>query len=301
MPANKASQIRAVNIKQTVTVCVFYVKAIYSYINKNPIYLLAAGIAFNVLMCIVPVILCFLYILGLWFERGTAFSAFAIQLQTFIPDQSYRNAILNTLHQQIDIIIRTKKLAGSIGIIGTFWTGSVLFSSARTALNHIYNFPSHRSFLFLIMKDILMVFLFGVLVIIASFITPLSSIALHYGSLLLPKVVYNFVSGIFPILFSIATSFVLFYLLYRFLAHRSIPSNSALIGAMISTILWECAKMVFTVYLSRFATFGIVYGTYAFIVVSAVWIYYSSLVFILGGVVTRVHWERRQFLNPEGI
>jgi uncharacterized BrkB/YihY/UPF0761 family membrane protein len=40
---------------------------------------------------------------------------------------------------------------------------------------------------------------------------------------------------------------------------------------------------------------GKIYGGYAFIVVLMFWIYYSCIVFVLGGIVGQAYWERRKW------
>ncbi len=253
---------------------------------------MASGIAFNVLLCIVPAMLSLLYWLGLWLVRKSVFDAVSSQLQTFLPEQAYRDMIMGALRKQTDITLHAKQITGLIGIFGTLWAGSALFATVRKALNMIYGFPETRSFLFHRVKDIIMVLAFGTLAIIAASIAPISMIALHYGGQILPGFIYRATSGMAPSILSASASFAMFVLLYRFLSHQTFPLSSAITGAVTATVVWECAKALFVVYLSRFSSLGIVYGTYAFLAATALWIYFSAMVFIFGGIVTRVHWER---------
>ena len=280
------------------TAATAYVKKTYAFLRDNPINLWASGIAFNVLLCIVPALLCLLYILGIWLERDSALDTISIQLQTFIPDLAYREMIMNILHKQMEIIVRTKRIAGFTGIVGSFWAGSVLFASARTALNMIYGFPHSRSFFIQRVKDLIMVVAFGMLALTAAGFAPLSSIIVHNDHVVISPIFYRLMSGLAPIMISTMTSFILFVLLYRFLANKTAPFISTIAGAGTATVLWEVAKALFDIYLARFASFGIVYGTYAFIVATALWIYFSALIFILGGIVTSIHWRRSRHWKP---
>ncbi len=45
-------------------------------------------------------------------------------------------------------------------------------------------------------------------------------------------------------------------------------------------------------YLTSFSAIATVYGPYAFLLVLLIWIYYSSLIFVFGGIVGQVYWER---------
>jgi membrane protein len=51
---------------------------------------------------------------------------------------------------------------------------------------------------------------------------------------------------------------------------------------------------LFAIYLSEFSAISKIYGPYAFILVLLVWIYYSSIIFVFGGIVGQVYWERRK-------
>ena len=71
-----------------------------------------------------------------------------------------------------------------------------------------------------------------------------------------------------------------------------IRKRSVLIGAFWASILWVTAKIIFGLYLSTFTTFSRIYGAYAFVIVVAFWIYYTSAVFIVGAEVGKLFDER---------
>jgi uncharacterized BrkB/YihY/UPF0761 family membrane protein len=56
---------------------------------------------------------------------------------------------------------------------------------------------------------------------------------------------------------------------------------------------------MFAVYLSDFSAIGTIYGPYAFILVLLVWIYYSAIIFIVGGMVGQIYWERLTSLHGD--
>ncbi|HZV11570.1 MAG TPA: YihY/virulence factor BrkB family protein [Candidatus Kapabacteria bacterium] len=271
----------------------YYVKGIRTYMQAHPIYLLAGGLAFNALLCVIPVLLFLFYGLGVWLEKRSILDVVGTQLQTFIPQQTYRTEILDVLRDQIDTIVRNGRIAGIIGILGSLWTGSALFASARTALNGIYGFRAERSLVLYKLRDIGMIFVSGLLVIVAVAVSPVATLAKHYGHSILAPELFHWLSGAVPFIVSVVFSLALFFLLYRSLAHHPVDTHSAFAGAVTATVLWECAKAGFTFYLTRFTTLGILYGAYTFLVVAALWVYYSAVVFIIGGIITRLYWEKK--------
>ncbi|MFQ5608326.1 MAG: YhjD/YihY/BrkB family envelope integrity protein, partial [Candidatus Zixiibacteriota bacterium] len=91
---------------------------------------------------------------------------------------------------------------------------------------------------------------------------------------------------------SLAAVFGVFYVLYRYIPSHITDRHTAMISALASTILWEVARQVFGFYISEFATLRRVYGAYIFFVVVALWIYYSSLVFIIGAEIGQLSRQR---------
>ncbi len=76
------------------------------------------------------------------------------------------------------------------------------------------------------------------------------------------------------------------------------PSYSFGIPALTSTFATDCRSTTlpalhrFALYLSQFSAIGTIYGPYAFILVLLIWIYYSSIIFVIGAIVGQAYWER---------
>ena len=64
-------------------------------------------------------------------------------------------------------------------------------------------------------------------------------------------------------------------------------------AAVFTTVMFEIAKLVFTLYVGSFNPGSLYTGSVAAIVVLVVWVYYAALVFILGGEVGQVYELRR--------
>lgn len=271
---------------------VYYTKGIYHYVDVHPIYLLSAGIAFNVLLCIVPLIFLMLYGLGQVIEWPVVLSVIERQLSEVIPNASYRMTIMDTLRAQIDTILNTGRVAGLLGVVGAVWTSTALFSSLRTALNGVYELRAPRFFAVYKLYDVMLLLLLGLLMIIGNIAAPVAALVRQIGLSYVPATLEALLEQLATGVVSIGASFVLFILLYKYLAHSPVPARSALVGAATATILLECAKLGFTYYLTKFPTLGILYGAYTFLVVAALWLYYAALVFVVGGILTKLHWDR---------
>jgi membrane protein len=88
-------------------------------------------------------------------------------------------------------------------------------------------------------------------------------------------------------LVSVGSSVALFFVIYKFMPARRIDWRTALVASVFSAVAFELAKRLFAVYLGNFATLdrlGSDANVAAFILF-LVWIYYTALVFLLGGEV----------------
>jgi membrane protein len=93
----------------------------------------------------------------------------------------------------------------------------------------------------------------------------------------------------------IASAFMvlLFFSLYKFLPNRKIRWQYALLAAIVTSALFELAKALFTSYVGRFNPGSLYTGTLTALAVIVFWVYYASVIFILGGEVGRVYELRR--------
>jgi membrane protein len=86
----------------------------------------------------------------------------------------------------------------------------------------------------------------------------------------------------------------LFMLLYRFASTRRIRWQAALLASVFSAVAFELAKRLFALYLRNAGAFGVatVDATIGALILFVIWVYYSALVFLLGGVLAET-WELR--------
>ena len=82
--------------------------------------------------------------------------------------------------------------------------------------------------------------------------------------------------------------FLMFLLIFRYLPRRKTPWRMALVAAVFTSLAWELLKGLFALYVSYATSWERVYGTLVTPIILVLWIYYSALVFILGGEIAHV-------------
>ena len=89
---------------------------------------------------------------------------------------------------------------------------------------------------------------------------------------------------------------VLFALLYRVLPDVEIPWNDVWLGAVLTSLLLSVGKWAIGFYLGR-SDLASAYGTAGSMIVMLFWVYYASLLVLLGAVFTRVQSEHFHAAN----
>ena len=86
----------------------------------------------------------------------------------------------------------------------------------------------------------------------------------------------------------------LFFLLYRYGSIRKVRWQGALVAAVFMSVAFEIAKRLYGLYLQGATGYGtaVADASLGAAALFIVWLYYSALVFLLGGVVAET-WELR--------
>ena len=85
---------------------------------------------------------------------------------------------------------------------------------------------------------------------------------------------------------AVATTTLVFTLLYALLPARRVPIKSAIWGGLLAALGFEVAKYGFRLYVTTFPTYQIIYGTLAVVPLFLFWIYVSWYVILVGAAVT---------------
>ena len=82
---------------------------------------------------------------------------------------------------------------------------------------------------------------------------------------------------------SITLMLVTFYLIYKYLPNRKLKFKNIRLGTIFATFGWIFASLLFSFYLNSFSNFEIIYGSLGGIFALIIWLYISTLIFLLGG------------------
>lgn len=271
-----------------------YFGGLYDRIDRHHVFLLAGGLAFSLFVCIIPFILIIFWILGNFLSSGDVELQINTLIETIIPYETYSEFVKEVIFKRIYEVIQYKNIAGVVGFIGLFFAASGFFSSIRTILNKVFGTDEDVNVFVGKLRDFALI-LFTILIFLTStLILPLLDVFRSVSEY--TPFLQFFQLGIFQKIFTTLLSLIILYLifstLYRIVPIVKIRKRAVLIGALWAALLWEVAKQAFGYYLFNIAAWGKIYGTYTLVVVVAFWIYYSSVVFIIGAEIGKLFHER---------
>jgi membrane protein len=234
---------------------------------------MASGLAFSFLICMIPLVLLGVSVVGFVLSGEQAAHEVVNQLTRNFP--VYRREISRTLLA----IVENRRVSGVLGTITMIIFASQLFGAARLVMHRVLGVRA-GSFLGNFARDGLMVLALSLFLFVG---TVAASVLEWVQALLLEpgRVSRQWIDAAW-VGFSLCLSAIMLYIGYRYLPRRRIRGSSALAGAVLASLLWEIAKRLFRLYVRNVAFYGQIYGSLGVLVAFVMFVYYTCVVFVLG-------------------
>ena len=275
-----------------------YAKRVWDNAGEDNIFFLAGGVSFNLLLAAVPFVLLLFSALGYILDQTAADASSRIWLfiERLLPPHAETPD--SPMHKLIDELIAARGTAGIYGAIGFVWFSTRLFGSLRTVLAEIFDIEQERGIvqgkIFDIKITILATLLFLANSVLSAYLTLATTRGVSALSRLgLARDVMGTLEFYVGWTLAFAVLVLMFFALYKFLPLRRIRWQPALLAATFTSAMFELARYGFTAILESFNPGSLYTGTLYVIVILVMWVYYSSLIFILGGEVGQVYELRR--------
>lgn len=289
---------------KTVKVSLRYLETLWFYFTRigkklfgEDILFLASGLAFNGILTMIPLFLLAASAIGMFLNSSQAGIAQVHDiLDAIFPPQPFAISIKESILAVISDVIDYRRSIGISGAVILMWTATSLFDALRSVLHRIYHLKKTRGFLVSLLHDVLFILLVFVLFVASNIsiwaFSLLENLAAHFPAL--SSLSIKNVTTTLPTAIVVLLTAIMFYIVYRYIPDTKPPKLAGMISTLTTTLLWIISGKLFAWYLSGFSAIGKIYGPYAFILVLLIWIYYSSIIFIVGGIVGYTYWERHK-------
>ncbi len=275
-----------------------YVRRVWDNAGEDNIAFLAGGIAFNILLAIVPFLLLLLAGLGYLLEHSDEQSVAEVWtvIDRLLPP-AFAGAE-SPARQLMNEVIQTRGAVGIAALVLFIWFSTRLFGSLRTVLGEVFDIEQDRGIVSGKLFDVQITVVATLLFVVYTMLSAYIQVATTRGILILSQFgIRTDVMGRVEFLVGTLAAFVfivaIFFSLYKVLPNRRIRWQSALLAALFTGTMFEIAKFIFTRYIGEFRAGTFYTGTLYAIVIVVFWVYYAALIFVLGGEVGQVYELRR--------
>lgn len=247
--------------------------------------LFAAAISFFGVISLVPLMLLAIGIFGYFIGSKQAMHQVLLFISDFLPTGT------DVLENYLIELSKNASLLSGIGLLGLLWAGTQVFVIIQQVMNIALGSIRHVGFLRGRGMALVLVIVAGALFVLSIGITSLLAavrelqpdyFAVRIG------LIWRF-SGI---IVSFIISVLAFTFIYKFTPTKSIGIRGPTFGGITAGFLFEGAKYVFKWYITSVPNFSRVYGSLGGVIVLIIWIYYMSLITVIGAEVASVYARR---------
>jgi membrane protein len=248
---------------------------------RNRGLLLASGVGYNALLSAVPFFAITVTALSFVFDEQKILDTVQEQLRLLVP--GHAEAIV----QAIETFLRSREIIGVVGTLVLIFFSSIAFRMLEEALEGI--FRSHRGrrkFWVSVLLPYLFVLFLGlalfVVTVIRAGLTALSqrSFVVMGSSLSLA-----WTANVAIQLTGFVSMVILFTIIYKAIPVAPVSFRRALIGGIAAAGLWEFLGKALAYYFANISLVGIVYGSFATVIVILLSMEAASVILLLGAQV----------------
>jgi membrane protein len=256
-----------------------YVKRFYRKAYTDNVTGLAAMVAYNMLLSVLPLALLALFIAGRVLGSGELERSVLTDLRQLFPD-----AADSTLTSLVRGIERNSTSLGLVALVTGIWFGSSFWGALDTAFCRIYagecrSWVQQKRFA-LAMLVVVLLFMAATVVVpaVQSFLIA-GKDNLPFGLDEVGALVY-----VGTLVLGLIVLFGILCLVYRAVPNTSVPWRAIWPGALVATIAIAIIDYAFPFYLGHVSTIASFGTTFAFTVIVLVW-FYALAIIILGGAI----------------
>jgi membrane protein len=249
-----------------------------------------AAIAFYTATSIAPILLIVIAIAGLVFGQDAAQNAITAQFSDLMGRQTaevLQSAVASAAGKSSSI------LATIVGLATLIATASVIFGEMQAALNSIWKTKPQATTVSRLIRaraaSLGLVAALGFLLIVSLVISAGLSAFGNYLDTVLPM--GKLILPVLNLVVSVVLLGILFGAIYKMLPDRSLQWNDVIIGALITSVLFNIGKSLIAWYIGSSAIASS-YGAAGGLIVLLLWVYYSAQIFLAGAEFTKIYANR---------
>ena len=242
----------------------------------------AASFAYYAFFALFPLVLLFVSV-GSTFLDGNRVSAAVIDfVARYIPVESDQQ---NIVVETINGVLRSRKGAGLVAVLGLAWSSLRFFQSLVRGVNRAWGTHEYSWWRLPLQNALMVGIVASALLIGVVAPTVLDAVQAfvwqHHITVGVDALVV-----LFRVLRFLIPFVVLFYgfsMFYKFAPRRRTSFSEVWLAALLVTLALQGLQSLFVFYAKNFGHFNALYGTFGGVIALLMWIYLSGSIIILGG------------------
>ncbi len=237
----------------------------------------AASIAYYALLSFFPIMLLALSVLGEMTSDAGERDTVVRFIFRYFPRQ------FDFISGQVEALSTSRVTFGFWGIVALVWASLGVFNAVTSAVNHAWAVEKRRSFLGHRLIGFLMMVSAGLVLMLGLVIASLVRIAeTRLGEAFTRSPWLDWLSGLLASYVATLLLIGCVALIFYFIPNTKVRFRDVWPGAILVGVLWRAAFLLFSWYASDLATWNVIHGSIAGVVVFMLWIYVSAVILIYG-------------------
>ena len=226
----------------------------------------------------------------------------------FLPSFSYQAETSDviqgsqTIENVLNPLVSARQVFGIVGTIVLLFFTQGLMHAVKHVLFDVFDIEERKHPVMQVVYNFFWFGIFGALIFILTLIISfvsfinLSQFEVPFTEIVIQLPwIYDFLNFLVPILFT----FIVIYIVFRYLSERKIDRNISFIGAISYTLLFEVARFIISGYLEyAFSSYRYFYQGYAIAIVIGIWIFYSAFLFVLSATIAKAYYDTYKSHKP---
>lgn len=260
------------------------VKRLVISIIENDFYGMAAEMGFMMVIGIFPFMLLLMAIFG-WMGNKSYMDPILLALSNIMPEQAM-NLILTVLSEVM--IFEQGGMVAAIGIIVTIVLSTNGIAVVLKGLNRAYKVEETRNFVYTRVLSFIMVFVNTLVLFLSINLIIFGKVFVNFAVNHLhmsKQIAIMLLTLRWPVAFLALyiMAFLSYYILPDLRGNEAFKRASALPGSLFFCTFWLVGSWGFSVYVNNLKTYNFVYGIIGAFIVLMIWLYYTSILLLIGG------------------
>jgi len=256
--------------------------SLVNFFRENSL-MVSASIAYYSLLALFPLLFLLLAVSGLFIRHYELSGRLALVLEHYLPVRE------DFIMRELVGISRAYGRVSILSFLLLLWSSSGVFLPIERALNRAWEVEKRRSWWRRRLLALEMAGIFGFLAMFSTLLVGTRRYTHAWLRTWVASSVLPLVEFSYRALFAAATfgiTLCMFLVLFERLPNRPMAFRQAFPGALLTALLWEATRALFT-HLLPFLNYRQIYGSIGVVVALMTWVYISSAIMLFGAQVSR--------------